>query len=103
MDYLVTGESLGQVASQTLKNIRCENPASSLFIVRPLIGLDKIEIESLARKFGTYEISILPGTCCSMAPKYPVTYSNPNQVNVEENKLNLSDMVENARKNTKIT
>ena len=103
LDFLVTGESLGQVASQTLKNIRSENPASNLFIIRPLISLDKIEIESLAKKYGTYAISILPGTCCSMAPKYPVTYSNPNQVKTEENKLNLLDLVEKARKNTKIT
>ena len=103
LEFLVTGESLGQVASQTLKNIRSENNASSLFIIRPLIGLDKIEIEALAKKFGTYDISILPGTCCSMAPKYPLTHSNPNQVKAEENKLNLLDLVENAIKNTKIT
>ena len=49
VDLLVTGESLGQVASQTLSNIRSENPASPLFILRPLIGMDKIEIEIFKR------------------------------------------------------
>lgn len=102
MDFLVTGESLGQVASQTLRNIRCENPASNLCVIRPLIGLDKIEIEGKARKFGTYQISIEPGMCCSMAPKYPTTYSNCESLISQETKLNLAELTNYSLKNTKI-
>ena len=102
IDFLVTGESLGQVASQTLRNIRCENPASRLFIVRPLIGLDKIEIEEKARAFGTYQISIQPGMCCTMAPKFPVTYANCERMISQENKLNLAELIKYSKENTKI-
>jgi thiamine biosynthesis protein ThiI len=103
MDFLVTGESLGQVASQTLRNLRAENPASKLFIIRPLIGLDKIEIENRAKNLGTYDISIEPGMCCTMAPKYPVTYAENSRVIDEETHLNLLELVENALNNAKIT
>ena len=102
MDFLVTGESLGQVASQTLGNIRSENPASELFILRPLIGLDKIEIEQKAREFGTYDISIQPGSCCTMAPKYPATNANPVITDQQERKLNLSFLIEKAIETAKI-
>ena len=102
MDFLVTGESLGQVASQTLSNIRSENPASHLFILRPLIGLDKIEIEEKARQFGTYDISIRPGSCCTMAPKYPVTNADVNMADRQEYRLNLSFLIERAIETAKI-
>jgi thiamine biosynthesis protein ThiI len=103
MDCLITGESLGQVASQTLGNLRTETSSSSLFIVRPLIGLDKIEIEKKAKEFGTYDISIEPGMCCSMAPKYPSTCSQPSRIKEEESHLNLLFLVKNALENTKKT
>ena len=57
-DMIVMGDSLGQVASQTLKNIRAENTGMSIPIVRPLIGLDKTEIMEVAREIGTFDISI---------------------------------------------
>lgn len=101
MEFLVTGESLGQVASQTLSNIRTENPASSLFIMRPLIGFDKIEIESKAKEIGTYTISIQPGMCCTMAPKYPVTKANLSRIMQEESKLDLNFLMKKALENTK--
>jgi thiamine biosynthesis protein ThiI len=71
---IVTGESLGQVASQTLNNIYVESSAVSMPILRPLIGLDKIEIERLAKKIGTYEKSIIAKDCnCPFLPDYPIT------------------------------
>jgi thiamine biosynthesis protein ThiI len=102
MDILITGESLGQVASQTLSNLLVENSASSLLVVRPLIGLDKIEIEKKAQMFGTYQISIMPGMCCTMAPKYPLTYGNLDKIKDEELKLNLMFLVNYALENTKL-
>ncbi|MGB9815933.1 MAG: tRNA sulfurtransferase, partial [Thermoplasmata archaeon] len=69
-----TGESLGQVASQTLNNIAAENLATTLPVFRPLIGFDKIEIEEMARKIGTYGISIsFHGCGCPFLPRHPIT------------------------------
>lgn len=72
---LCTGDSLGQVASQTLENLHAVNQAATLPVFRPLIGWDKEEIMAEARRIGTYETSILPDEeCCTLfAPKHPVT------------------------------
>jgi len=72
---LVTGESLGQVASQTLEALVCTNDAATLPIFRPLIGFDKIDIMDLAKKIGTYETSIQPhADCCTVfVPEHPKT------------------------------
>ena len=69
-----TGESLGQVASQTLNNISVENIATNMPVLRPLIGLDKIEIENIARKIGTFNTSIsIKGCGCPFLPMHPIT------------------------------
>ncbi|WP_298630077.1 tRNA uracil 4-sulfurtransferase ThiI [uncultured Thermus sp.] len=72
---LCTGDSLGQVASQTLENLYVVNQAATLPVFRPLIGFDKVEIKAEAERIGTYPISILPDEeCCTLfAPKHPVT------------------------------
>ncbi|HII84683.1 MAG TPA: tRNA 4-thiouridine(8) synthase ThiI [Methanobacterium subterraneum] len=70
---IVDGSSLGQVASQTLPNILATRYSTSMPIISPLIGMDKVEIEDLAKKLGTYEISILPDSDCSAVPRYPET------------------------------
>jgi thiamine biosynthesis protein ThiI len=93
---ILTGESLGQVASQTLRNIRTESQAVSIPVLRPLIGLDKLEIEDIAKRIGTYEISILPGMCCSIVPKRPSTYSKLDTVLEEEGKIDIQEMVTKA-------
>jgi len=95
-DALLTGESLGQVASQTLRNIRSESQAVSIPILRPLIGLDKLEIEDVAKKIGTYDISILPGMCCSIVPRKPSTYSRLESVLEEEERVDIQEMVREA-------
>ena len=75
---LVTGDSVGQVASQTIENIDVISRAIQMPILRPLIGDDKVEIVDLARRIGTYEISIQPDQdCCSLfVPKHPETRAN---------------------------
>src|SRR5207244_11605310 len=72
---LTTGESLGQVASQTLSNIARIDEAATMPILRPLIGMDKLEITEEARRLGTFDISIAPDAdCCTLfVPKHPAT------------------------------
>ena len=92
--FIVTGESLGQVASQTLANINVEERATALPILRPLIGFDKVEIERIAKRIGTYDISIQPGLCCTIAPKKPSTYARIGQAVDEEAKVDLERLAD---------
>jgi len=75
---LVTGESLGQVASQTLENMRVIQDATDLLVLRPLVGMDKLETVEMARRIGTFEISTRPHEdCCSLfVPAHPDTRGN---------------------------
>lgn len=98
--YIVTGESLGQVASQTLANINVEERSTSLPVLRPLIGFDKVEIERIAKSIGTYDISIRPGLCCTIAPKKPSTYSKIADAVDEESKLDIEKMAEDEYQGT---
>ncbi len=91
---IVTGESMGQVASQTLANILVEERATSLPVLRPLIGLDKVEIERIAKDIGTYGISTMPGLCCTVAPKKPSTYSSIGSALEEESKLDVEALAD---------
>ena len=95
---LVTGDSLGQVASQTLENLRTVSAVATLPIFRPLIGDDKEDIMRLAREVGTYNISILADQdCCSLfVPKHPETMSNPAQVESAESGLDVPRLVQSA-------
>ena len=92
---LVTGENLGQVASQTLENLRSIEAAARLPMLRPLIGMDKREIIEEARRIGTFEISIEPhGDCCSfLMPPNPATHSLPEELEAEEGRLNVEEEV----------
>ena len=69
---IVTGDSLGQVASQTLDNLLITSTASDLPILRPLVGMDKEEIVSIAKRIGTFEISSREEPPCPFTPKYPI-------------------------------
>ena len=95
---LITGESLGQVASQTLENIAVIEAVSSMPILRPLIGLDKQEIMNLAKDYGTYDISILPDQdCCSLfLPKNPATKAKKQFIEAEEANLAVDDLIQEA-------
>ena len=95
---LVTGESLGQVSSQTLRNMDTINRAATLPVLRPLVGLDKAEIIEQAKRIGTYEISIEPDEdCCSyLTPRRPATWTRPEQIEEIEGKLDVGGMVAKA-------
>jgi thiamine biosynthesis protein ThiI len=95
-DGILTGESLGQVASQTLQNLMVENQVIRVPVVRPLIGLDKVEIIDIARKIGTYEISTLPGLCCTIVPKKPSTAARAGDLQDEEQKIDLGALIEKS-------
>ena len=99
---IVTGESLGQVASQTLANILVEERATHLPVLRPLIGFDKIEIERIAKRIGTYQTSIRPGMCCTIAPKKPSTYSRLESAVEEEAKVDLERLAEEEYRGAEI-
>jgi thiamine biosynthesis protein ThiI len=94
-DALVTGESLAQVASQTLSNLATIEAAASIPILRPLIGMDKIEIIQRARAIDTYDISTLPGEdCCQLfVPRHPATSTTIEQVLDAEAALNMDGLV----------
>jgi thiamine biosynthesis protein ThiI len=92
---LVTGESLGQVASQTLSNLSTVDSVAGLPILRPLIGMDKQEIVDTAREIGTYETSILPHKdCCQfLEPRHPVTYTTCAELEEVEKGLDVDELV----------
>lgn len=77
---IVDGSSLGQVASQTLPNILATRYSTSMPILSPLIGLDKVEIVNIGKKIGTFDISILPESGCSAAPRHPETNAELHRV-----------------------
>lgn len=96
MDMLITGESLGQVASQTMKSMAVIEDAIHMPILKPLVGLDKAEIIEIAREIGTYETSILPyDDCCSVfAPERPLTNPKLSAIKKSESNLNIEELVE---------
>jgi thiamine biosynthesis protein ThiI len=95
---LVTGEVVGQVASQTLENMTAIAQATSLEILRPLVGMDKDEITAEARRIGTYPISIIPDQdCCTLfTPRHPATRARLEAVELAERALPVDDMVASA-------
>jgi len=94
--FLATGEALGQVASQTLSNMRTATASVRLPVVRPLIGFDKQEIEAVAKEIGTYTISTRPGVCCQAVPDKPATRSNLIQILKEEERVDVDQIVEDC-------
>ncbi len=94
--YLITGENLAQVSSQTLSNLNVITKNLSLEIFRPVLTFDKQEIIDLAKKIGTYEISSGPEICCLLGPKNPATKSNPEKINRELEKLDLNQLMDES-------
>ena len=95
---LVTGENLGQVASQTMEALRCTEAPLTLPVLRPLIGMDKEEIIRRARELGTYETSILPyEDCCTVfTPRHPRTRPTPEEVAEAESALDVEALIKEA-------
>ena len=95
---LITGESLGQVASQTLENMAVTESCCELPLLRPLVGMDKEEIVTIAKEIGTYETSILPyEDCCVLfSPKHPVIKAKLEDAHTLYNALNVEDLIQEA-------
>ena len=91
---LITGESIGQVASQTMQSLAATNDVCTLPVYRPVIGFDKQEIVEIAEKIDTYETSILPfEDCCTIfVAKHPVT--KPNLERIEKSERNLDEKID---------
>src|SRR5271163_1789464 len=101
---LITGDSLGQVASQTLRNLVAVDAIARMPVFRPLIGTDKMEILATARKIGTYEISSEPfHDCCPVfLPRTPALYARPAELDEAEAKLDIAALVKQGIQGTSI-
>lgn len=97
-DALITGESIGQVASQTIQGLTCTNAVVDLPVFRPLIAMDKSDIVDIAKKIGTFETSIIPEEdCCSVfSPRKPVTKPRLEKIEKSETALDIDGLVQDA-------
>jgi len=98
IDALITGESLGQVASQTIQGINVTNASVDIPVLRPLIGMDKVQIIDIAKDIETYETSILPyDDCCTLfLPKHPVTKPRLEDIERSEENIDVDGLVDKA-------
>ena len=103
-EALITGENIGQVASQTLANIRATEEATNLPVLRPLIGMDKKDIIDKAKEIGTFDISILAEEfyCHGFLAKHPETKANLKKAKEEEKKLDVEELIKEAIKKAKV-
>jgi thiamine biosynthesis protein ThiI len=92
-DFLITGENLGQVASQTLDNMAVIQSAVKIKVLQPLLGFDKKDTIGIARKYGTYELSIEKSPGCPFLPQNPATGAKLEKVEAEEAKLDIEDLI----------
>ena len=101
---LVTGESIGQVASQTLEALASTDDVVSMPVFRPLVGLDKNEIVEISKKINTYETSILPyEDCCTVfVPRHPVTRPKLEKVRQAENMVDVEALIERALEDVEV-
>lgn len=99
---IITGSSLGQVASQTSENMMAETCGIPVPIYHPLIGLDKTEIIDIARKIKTFDASIRPATCCTAVPEKPATAAKCGEVCSEEDNLDVDELLMDALSGAKI-
>lgn len=97
-EALITGESLGQVASQTMKALACTDRAVDMPVFRPCIGMDKSEIVKISREIDSFETSILPyEDCCTVfTPKHPKTRPSVEEVEKAESEVDFTEMIEEA-------
>ena len=92
---IINGESIGQVASQTLNSMKCINSVTNYPVIRPLACMDKLEIIDISKKIGTYDISILPyEDCCTIfVPKHPVINPSIRTCEIEEEKFDYNELI----------
>ena len=95
---IINGESIGQVASQTLTSMRVINSVTNIPVIRPVACLDKLEIIGISKKIDTYDISILPfEDCCTVfVPKHPVINPKEEIAIKEEDKFNYQELIDEA-------
>ena len=98
-DFLITGENLGQVASQTLDNLKVLDDATKMIVLRPLLCNDKNDTIKIAKQIGTYDISIEHKDGCPFVPRKPLTKAKLEKVKAQEEKLNIQKMVDDSIKN----
>lgn len=101
-DAIVMGDSLGQVASQTLQNLRTIEQAITIPVLRPLIGFDKEDTIKIAKEIGTYDLSILPTNGCNAVPHKPATRARLDQIIFEEKKIDFNKLLQKATSETKL-
>jgi thiamine biosynthesis protein ThiI len=93
---IVTGENLGQVASQTLDNMFCTDSAVDMPILRPLLCNDKQEIVDIAKQIGTYDLSVEAAACCTAVPKQPLTRAVLYRIENEERKIDVQGIIKGS-------
>lgn len=98
IDYLITGESMGQVSSQTLSNLNTINQSTNIEILRPVLFLNKQEIIDLSKKYNYFETSKGPEMCDALASGKPRTQSTIEQLETEEEKCKMTELIESAVK-----
>ncbi len=101
---LITGESMGQVASQTMHALNCTNAAVNMPVFRPLIGMDKVEVVDIARKIETFETSVLPyEDCCTVfVAKHPQTKPKLDRIIQSESNVDFEPLIKTAVENTEV-
>lgn len=100
-EAIIMGDSLGQVASQTLHNIQVIEQAVTIPVLRPLIGFDKDDVVQIAKNIGTYDLSIAPSVGCTAVPSKPATKATVEQMISEEKNIDIDSFVQCAVKNAK--
>ncbi len=98
---IVDGSSMGQVASQTLPNLLATRQSVVMPILSPLIGMDKVEIENMAKEIGTYELSIIPDGGCGAVPRYPETKADVERVIDAQNAVDMDEELKKVLKSLK--
>ncbi len=101
-DAIVMGDSLGQVASQTLQNICTIQQAISIPILRPLVGFDKEDVIKIAKEIGTYDLSIASSDGCSAVPNKPATMAKLEDLLAQEEEIDVNELVNQAVKKAKL-
>jgi len=96
-DVLITGENMGQVASQTLVNMSVNDSAINMFVVRPLLAMDKNDIIKIAKEIGTYELSIHNACGCPYVPSEPSTQAKLEFIESEEAKIDMNELLSKMR------
>lgn len=100
---VITGEAMGQKASQTLANMLITTETLRLSVLRPLLGYDKIEIERTAKKIGTFGLSIQPAVCCTITPEKPSTAAKLSEIHEIESGWDWKEVVGQAVKRSSVT